>query len=491
MGWAGIVLSVALLGCSSSEPPAPVSEPTEVSFPADFLWGSATAGFQIESGLSNTDWGIWATLDGTIDDDDKPDDGPDALNHIDADVAAMQQLGLNSYRFSIEMARLYPTRQAFDDDVAADELGYDELLAALDGAAVAPMVTMHHFVWPDYMSDPRQDDDPQGWERSDAVEVFAAYCGRVAARFGDRVDMWVTINEPTVEASVGYFATVFPPGVSDVNRLVGVLAQQLEAHARCYDAIHANDTVDADGDGAAALVSISKHQRVYEPADPSDEIDVAAAEHSRRFWNTWWLDAIVKGDVDDDFDDVIDRHDPGLMGRADYIGLNYYGPSRIDAAAFKQPYMGVAPAQIKLPSGRAKTDLHWDIYPAGFGAVLDEAAGYGLPIHVTENGIADSSDQNRSRFIAEHLFELGKAIARGVDVRGYYHWSLIDNFEWAGGFCPRFGLFRVDFDAAERTRSATAAVAQYTQIIADARLRAADIASLPPYVSAASPCAGF
>ncbi len=262
------------------------------------------------------------------------------------------------------------------------------------------------------------------------------------------------------------------------------MKQQLQAHARCYDALHDKDTVDADGDGAAVLASIAKRNRVYEPADPAEQRDLDAAEHSRRFWNQWFSDAIIKGDVDEDFDDVIDVHaDPTLIGRADFYGLNYYGVSRVDADAFKQPFVGVVPSQFDLPTDRPKNDLHWDIYPAGFATVLDEAAAYGLPIYITENGTADAADNNRARFTAEHLFELGKAQLRGAVVRGYFHWSLTDNFEWHAGFCPRFGLYQVDFDSAGRERTATATVALLKDIAAAGKLHQDTIAKLPDYVS--------
>lgn len=491
-----LAAALALAGCAAPDEtePGPAPEPTEVAFPATFSWGAATAGFQIETGLADTDWGVWAATPGKIQNGDLPDAGPDAFAHVAEDVAALLAAGLDGYRFSIEMARVYPTRAAFDAD-APDPAGlaaYDGLLAALDAGGIRPMVTLHHFVWPRYMSDPALAASPQGWERDDAPAVFGAWCRRMAARYGDRVDLWVTINEPNVEAMIGYVAGYFPPGVSDPDRLADVLRRQVSAHAACYDAIHDDDATDADGDGASALVSVASHNRLYEPADPTSAADLAAVAHSRNFWNLWLLDAVVRGDVDLDFDDVVDvTADPGLVGRADYIGLNYYGTSRINAAALKLPYVGVVPAQFDLPNERPKNDLGWDIYPPGFGVVLDEVARYGLPVYITENGIADALDVNRSRFTAEHLFEVGKAIARGIDVRGYYHWSIIDNFEWASGFCPRFGLFQVDFTDPARPRSPTSAVPMLAELATSGRLTKSAIAALPPYQSKPSPCAGF
>ncbi|HVY44865.1 MAG TPA: glycoside hydrolase family 1 protein [Minicystis sp.] len=497
-------ITVALTGCSGGDdaggaggggggPP----EPTTVSFPAGFLWGAATAGFQVETGLDATDWGVWAMTPGKIQNGDDPNQGPDAFAHVDEDVGDLVAAGLNAYRFSIEMARVYPTRDAFDQDQPDPDgiAKYDALFAALAKRHVTPLVTLHHFVWPTWMSDPTKSASPQGWERSDAVDVFATWCQRMGKRYGDRVDWWVTINEPTVEASVGYLATLWPPGVSDVDRMVHVMKQQVTAHARCYDMLHGSDTVDADGDGAKVKVSIAKHNRVYEPADATSAEDADAAKHSDYFWNLWFLNAIVKGDVDEGFDGTIgpkDEHaDPSLAGRADYLGINYYGVSQVSAKSLRLPYLGSQPSQFGLEDGRPKNDLGWSIDPEGFGTVLDEAAGYGLPIVVTENGIADALDENRSRFLLEHAFQMGLAIRRGDPVIGYFHWALMDNFEWASGYCPRFGLYAVDETKADRPRTPTKAVSVLAAMTKASAVAQKTIDALPAYVSQPKSCASF
>lgn len=487
----GALLSLA--NCTTSASPEEPTDVSSVAFPKGMLWGGATAGFQVEKGLSDTDWGIFSGLPGTIQKGAKADDGPDALAHIDQDVASMQAAGFNAYRFSIEMARVYPDRKSFDDDTpSADGLAaYDALFAALKAANITPMVTLHHFVWPSYLSNPTKKKEPQGWERSDVTPVFTAWCERMGKRFGSRTDLWVTINEPNVEAAVGYLAGKFSPGVVDVERAATVMRNQVEAHARCFDALHATDTEDSDGDGKAALVGIAQHQRVYEPADPTNEEDVREAAHARYVWNLWIMESIVNGKVDDDFDGTPEKTEPLRVGRADFFGLNYYGVSRVAAAGLRVKYLGAIPLQLDLPTERPKTDNGWDIHPAGFATVLDEAIGYGLPIYITENGIADATDVNRSRFIAEHLFELGKSQARGADVRGYLHWSLMDNFEWAAGFCPRFGLYRVAFEDPQRQRTATKAVPLLQAVATSNVLDQATIAALPSYQSKPFPCASY
>lgn len=489
-----LVAVLAFTACSDSETSGNLSpEPTEVTFSEGMLWGSATAGMQIEKGLVHSDWFAFSELEGTIEGGGKPDDGPDAFANVDGDVKAMVDAGFNAYRFSIELSRIYPTRASFDDDQpdADGVAAYDGLFAALKKAGIQPMVTLHHFSWPTYLSDPTARTEPQGWEREEVQPLFEEWCKRAATRWGGEVDLWVTINEPNVEANVGYLAGLFSPGVSDIERTAAVMRAQVRAHAKCYDAVHSSDTADADGDGKNAAVGIAHHQRVYEPADPTSEDDLAAVERSRYVWNTWVMEAVVRGQVDDDFDGVPEKVDPSLANRADFYGLNYYGASRIDSRALKFKYIGVVPAQSDVPNGRPKTDLGWDIYPEGFGVVLDEAAAYGLPIYITENGLADEKDVNRERFVAEHLFELGKAKARGADVRGYLHWSLVDNFEWAAGYCPRFGLLRVDYDDPARSRTETKAVALLRDIAETNRLEKTTIDALPAYQSKPFTCAGF
>ncbi|MBM4358100.1 MAG: glycoside hydrolase family 1 protein [Deltaproteobacteria bacterium] len=486
--------AIGLAGCTDADPsPGPTPEPTEVTFPQGMLWGSATAGMQIEKGLVDTDWQVFSKEPGNVQGGGLPDAGPDALAHVDADVAAMKDAAFNAYRFSIELARIYPTRQSFDDDTPSEDglAAYDGVLAALKQAGIVPMVTLHHFSWPTYLSDPAARKEPQGWERKEIQPIFKEWCKRAATRWGSEVDLWVTINEPNVEANVGYLAGMFPPGVSDVERTAAVMRAQVRAHASCYDAIHDADKVDADDDGASAAVGIAHHQRVYEPADPSSEDDLAAVERSRYVWNQWVMDAIVLGKVDDDFDGVAESEDPTLAKRADFYGLNYYGASRVDSRGLKFKYIGVVPAQYDVPNGRPKTDLGWDIYPHGFGVVLDEAAAYGRPIYITENGLADEKDVNRERFVAEHLFELGKARARGADVRGYLHWSLIDNFEWAAGYCPRFGLLRVDYDDPARKRTPTKALGLLRELALSNRLERTRIDALAAYQDKPFACAGF
>ena len=478
------LLFVFLLSCSSdSSKSAGTNE--EVTFPPGFLWGSGGAAFQIEKGLPNTDWGIWADTPGKIKNGDHPDrGGPDALAHIDEDIAILKAIDQNSYRFSIEWSRLYPTKESFDLDQpdAAAIAAYDKLFAALKANAITPFVTLQHFTIPSYFSDPRQPEQPQGWERQETVDAFGTWCGRIAKRWGSEIEWWATINEPLVAPIAGYVQGSFPPGLTlKIERALLVGKNSARAHAKCFDAVKANDP--------QSKVGIVQHVRDVEPDDPNEPADVAAAERVAYVNNTWILDAVVRGDWDDDFDGKLDgpndkRGDPALAGRSDYIGINYYSALTASARGLVLPVVNASIRQDRLLTDRPKTDFFWDIHPDGLRSCLRDLKPYHLPVVITENGIADSRDVNRARFVLEHLFALGKSMKDdGLDIRGYFYWSLLDNFEWASGFCPRFGLYSVDRSTAARTQRPSALV--YAEVAKTNRVTSAQIDAQPKYAAPA------
>ncbi len=480
-------LSASLLACSST-PVAP-PPPAVVTFPAGFMWGSSTAAFQVESHDDHTDWAHWAATPGKIKNGDTPDpNGPDALNHIDEDVAALVSTHQNAYRFSIEWGRIYPTLDDFNadtpDQTALD--AYSALFAKLAAANITPMVTLHHFAFPDWLSDVTAPNDPQGWERPGVDDQFGTFCSRMAKVYGDRVEQWITINEPLNIVVGGYVQGSFPPGVIlQLDRGLAVAKVEVRAHAKCFDAIHAADST--------AQVSYAAHMRTFHPLDPTDPDDAAAAVRVRYLFNDWFINAIVYGNWDDDLDGTLTsspsdvKADPTLIGRADYLGVNYYSDTLVSASrGIILPVINAAITEANMPTTRPKTDFGWDIYPEGLGTVLDEVKPYGLPVVITENGIADQGDVMRARFIAEHLFQLGWAIQRGVDVRGYFHWALVDNFEWASGFCPHFGLF--SYDVTTKARTARASAQTYASIIQTGQVVLADVDAMAPYGAPTTQC---
>jgi beta-glucosidase len=489
----GGVAALVFAACSASGTTT-TRRPSEATFPEGFMFGSATAAFQIEKGITASDWSHWVTA-GKIKSGEKPDDGPDALAHIDEDVALLKSTNQNAYRFSMEWSRIYPTRAAFDADTpdqgAID--AYAKLLAALKAAGIKPMVTLMHFTLPDYLSDVTRPKEPQGWERPETVDLFEKWCGRIAKRFGADVDWWATLNEPVLVAIGGYVQGSTPPGLTlEVERALTAVRAEARAHARCYDAIKANDTIDADGDGKPSMVGPVLHQRTFEPFDKDDAQDQSATDRARYFNNFWFLNTTTSGDWDDDFDNDLTgpndkKGDPALKGRADYIGINYYSTTLVSASrGIVLPKLNAAVYFDRLQTDRPKSEFGWDIYPSGIATVLEEVQPYRLPVVITENGIADSTDQNRARFLAEHLYEVGLAIGRNIDVRGYFYWSLYDNFEWSSGFCPRFGLFAIDRQT--KARSPRRSVELYKTIASTRKVTTAQIEAAGTYVTPPAFC---
>lgn len=487
------------LACSSSSSPSSAPDasagPAEVSFPKGFMFGSSTAGFQVEKGDSHTDWAHWVATPGKIKNGDSPDvGGPDALAHIDEDVADLVASGQNAYRFSIEWGRVYPTLADFTSDTPdmTAVMAYTSLLQKLQAAHVKPLVTLAHFALPDWIADgtPATMAQPQGWERTTTEGYFTTWCTRAAARWGALIDWWVTINEPLPYVLGGYVQSSFPPGVAlDLTRAFNVVKAEARAHAKCFDAIHAADTVDADGDGHAAWVSVAKHQRTFHPLDPSSADDAKATTRVEYLWNQWFPNAVVLGNWDDDLDGNLTspgdvKGDPTLVGRADYLGVNYYSDTLVSATVGLKipPPIDASVYQANAPTTRPKTDFGWDIYPEGLGWVLDEATRlWKLPLVITENGIADARDVNRPRFLLEHLYQLGWAIQRGDQVLGYFHWALIDNFEWANGFCPHFGLYAYDKTTGARTPKKSASA--YRSVATSGKLTTQEVGATPAYVA--------
>ncbi len=461
------------------------------SFPEGFLWGTAIAPYQVEGNLHNTDWYQWETICGHCS-GDTADDGPDFWTHYDEDFADAVAISNNAIRLGIDWSRLFPSAAQFDalePDTAALQ-HYHDIIDAARARGLDVMVTLIHFVLPTWIQDLEDLEHFKGWEDPAIIDRVAAFAGWAAAEFGDDVDYWVTINEPFVNVVGGWVSGDVPPGKSfDIDDALLAGENMMWAHARAYDAIHEADVVDANGDGVAAAVSVAKHQRVFLPMDPDEPKDVRATEMLRYLLNEVFLRGVVFGSLDrnydfdyDDPDDI--EHDPALMGRLDYIGLNYYGVTLVVGTNDNQfPMIGV-PFMNDLDNRGLEgpiSDFGWTIYPQGLRTVIDELQQYDLPIIITENGVADAADTLRPRFLLDHLYVVNQAIDDGIDIDGYYHWSLFDNFEWASGYCPRFGLYRVDFESASRTRTMGEGAAVYRRIIDDNTVTPALFGEYPEY----------
>ncbi len=360
-------------------------------FPEKFLWGASTAAYQVEGGIENCDWAKAAREGGV------PPCGAacDHYNRYETDFDIAQKLGHNGHRISIEWARIEPTEGEFD---MAEVTHYKNVIKAIRARGLEPFVTLWHFTLPIWFSEDR------GFENPKSVERFKKYCEFVAREILTDVTFIQTINEPLVWAGNGYVRGVWAPFKKSYLAHRKVLHNLVKAHRSAYRAIK---SVRED-----FLISIAKNNMFFttQGANPFNKI---RAEISCYFWNRRFLDKIVN--------------------ELDFIGLNFY----------KTHFYGSKPVLLK-------SDMGWDIYPEGMFHLLKELDRYKKPIYITENGIADTKDVQRKKYIVDHLVQIHRAIADGVDVRGYFHWSLLDNYEWAEGFTQRFGLIEIDFVTQER-----------------------------------------
>ncbi|HZA50513.1 MAG TPA: family 1 glycosylhydrolase [Myxococcaceae bacterium] len=426
--------------------------------PSGFLLGAATASAQVEGGLDNnwTDWAAGSYPDGRphIEGGQQIGLSTDSWNKFSThDLPALVQLKANSYRLSIEWSRVEPSRGAFDQ-TAIDR--YSGWMKALRANGITPMVTLNHFSLPKWVV------EQGGWESDQTAIDFEAYAARMAQALGADVDLWCTINEPNVYAVLGYLDGVWPPGVEDGARMARVIDKQIDGHARAARALREHDLDDADGDGKATMIGIAHHMFGFQPAS-SSILDTMVAGATDDFFNESVVRAVLTGRVDLVVPGVIEIHReaPLAKGSFDYLGLNYY------RREFLRADLGRTQLAVSfVPEGEPTNDLGWSLYPEGFYAMLVRASRWELPVFVTENGTAANepgSDGHRE-FLRDHVYAMERAIADGANVRGYYYWSLMDNFEWDHGYNPKMGLFRVNFDDPDLTRVPTSAVELFAEI---------------------------
>jgi beta-galactosidase len=303
------------------------------------------------------------------------------------------------------------------------------------------------------------------------VREFGKYARYLAAKLGPLVDMWTPINEPMVVAASGYVnvggvvAGNFPPGALNFDAAIRSVRTMVRANAAAYEAVKGQDR--------DARVGLVQNLIAFSPADPSSPADVAAVAHADQLFNRLFIDAAVRGVVDEDADGVVDPGErrPAAAGKADFVGVNYYFRGRVTALG--QPVTQRIPLLDFLyatfyrtpedpdapPCPTECTEFGTEIHPEGLREALRTADSYDLPVWITENGLADADDDQRERYLVSHLEVLRQAMSDGLArVRGYLHWSLVDNFEWAHGFAPRFGLYAFDPRTLRRTPRPSAAL---------------------------------
>jgi len=377
-----------------SHTPKPKAEGCAVrmlKFPENFLWGTATSAYQVEGGIENCDWA----------DEFPAGRACDHYNLYEKDFDLIKSLNQNAYRFSIEWSRIEPKEGEFSQKEIEH---YRKVLLALKEKKIKVMLTLHHFTNPLWLS------EIGGWGNKKVVFYFTRFAEKMLKEYHNFVDFWITINEPMVYASKSYLEGAWPPKKKSFLSFSKVVKNQISAHKKIFEEFHKIKK--------EVKIGIAKNNIFFEPFNQESLLDRFNVWLNRYFWNEFFLNRI--------------------KNHLDFIGLNYY---------FHQ--------KIKFPSqnkneNKIVSDIDWEVFPQGIYFVLKELKKYGKPIYITENGLADAKDKLRKDFIKGHLYWIHKAIKEKVDVRGYFHWSLIDNFEWEKGFEPRFGLIEINYKTLER-----------------------------------------
>jgi beta-glucosidase len=409
--------------------------------PDGFLLGCATAAHQVEGGVDN-DWSRW-----TADHPEAIAGGTDATVAIDhyrryrQDLAQLASMHQTAYRFSVEWARVEPVPGRFDARALEH---YRDVVRTCRGLGMEPIVTLQHFTLPPWLA------EAGGFTAAEAPVRFARYVAACVEAFGDLVTWWVTINEPAVVATLGYVEGIWPPGERSLRRATLALRGLLRMHAAGAQAI---TTVSAQH-GRDAQVSIAHHERRLVPRTPGSRVEAGLAALPDYLFNRWFLRSCIAGKVLA----PVGRGEvvPGLAGSLTYLGVNHYAN---EAVSLDLRAPGMLFTRHEAVPGFPVTGAGWAIDPAALRVALSDLwTEFGLPIIVTENGVADDHDELRPAYLRDHLNAVADALDGGVDVRGYLYWTAWDNFEWAEGYTKRFGLFAVDRDTLERTPKPSAAV---------------------------------
>jgi beta-glucosidase len=420
-------------------------------FPPGFQWGAATAAYQIEGsptagGKGESIWDRFSHTPGTIANGDTGDVACDHYRRWPEDLALMRELGLDAYRFSIAWPRVLPTGHGAVNEAGLDF--YERLVDGLLEAGIAPYVTLYHWDLPQALQ------DAGGWANRATATAFADYAAAVARRLGDRVAGWTTHNEPWVVATLGHLWGTHAPGLRDLPATVRAGHHLLLSHGLAVPALRA---------ASLAPIGITLNLTPVYPASDSSA-DQQAAAREDVFANRWFLDPIFRGAYPAEFLEFTRESPPPVQEGdlriisvpLDFLGINNYTRSVIRAA----PGEGLLGTVQVHPDGEY-TAMDWEIYPDGLRMLLERVPRDYAPraVYITENGAAFADelepdgavhDDRRRAYLAGYLAAAAQACAAGVPLKGYFVWSLLDNFEWAFGYSRRFGLFYVDFASGRR-----------------------------------------
>lgn len=397
-------------------------------FPSGFLLGAATAATQIEGGDENNNWYDWCRQ-GKIRDGASCVRANDHWNRYKDDIRLMKQLNIKTYRMGLEWSRIEPENGRFDE--RAVEHYRDELQTLLK-AGIRPLVTLHHFTHPLWLC--REGE----FEKRSVVGYFERYVRYIVSRIGDLVSDYITINEPNVYVSQGYFLGLWPPGKRSLTLMARVYKNMTLCHIAGYTAIH--EVRQKLGFPGKTMVGVAHNVCVFAPYHRFNPLDRLAADAMSYLLQDGIIRLMVTGKMPLLLRPFEKEIHPGHY--FDFIGINYYQRMGVRFKGIRQEV---------LP-GTPHNDLGWEIYPQGLQDLCERFyKHYHAPIWITENGTCDNTDSFRARYIADHLAAVRRAIDAGVPVERYYHWSIIDNFEWAEGESARFGLIHCDYETQHRT----------------------------------------
>ena len=431
-------------------------------FPKGFMWGAATASYQIEGawdedGKGPSIWDTFSHTSGKVKNNENGDIACDHYHRYKDDVKLMKDPSLKSYRFSVSWPRIFPGGRG-----AVNKKGvefYDNLVSLLLSNGIDPMITLYHWDLPQALQ------DLGGWENREVADQFAEYAGFMFHHFKGRVKKWITFNEPFCTSYLGHALGVHAPGIKDFKSAIRVSHNLNVAHAKAVRSFRKENIGGAEIGITLNLTPIYPYSEDY--AETARFVDGVT--------NRWFLDPVLRGSYPEDilmqhrerYDvSFIERNDMEIIKNSpiDFIGINYYSRSVVKVKGSDPMKLLRSPYK---PEGKEYTDMDWEVYPEGVYDLLMRIDGeYGHPkIYITENGAAYRDertengmivDEDRISYLRRHFECADKALRDGVQLKGYYVWSLMDNFEWAEGYSKKFGIVCVNYETLERKKKKSA-----------------------------------
>lgn len=438
-----------------------------LKFPKNFMWGTATSGHQVD-GNCNCQWTNFENKKNWLDKEciEKSGLACDHWNLYKEDIKLIKDLGVNAYRFSIEWSKIEPFEGQFDQEAIQH---YHDLINTLIENNIKPVITLHHFTHPQWF------ENKNAFEKEENIYYFVRYCKKMFNEFSNKVTMWCTINEPGVYAFQGYVKCDFPPQKPNL-KLAGIVSKNLIlAHIQVYR------TLKKLPNGQKSQIGITHSITIFDPANTDNKFEKAICDSINHVFYDAFLQFFVTGKfsfkapkllglmlagnpfmmlikptlslvpLKTEFYSTVEFDYSQIYGKKynskdvlDFFGIQPYSHILLDWKNFK------AATQPTVRDGDIPTDMPYCIYPEIIERSINAASFIGVPMYITENGIADAKDDKRELYIRRHLYALLKTINTGYDVRGYFYWSAFDNFEWNLGYKMKFGLYEVDFKTQER-----------------------------------------